>query len=63
MGIGMSDTITVTLIKSMIGRPEKHRKILRSLGLKKMYRPNMMHDTPSVRGQLNKVIHLVRVEE
>jgi large subunit ribosomal protein L30 len=59
----MIDTITVTLTKSMIGRPEKHRRILRSLGLKKMNRPNTIPDTASTRGQVQKVSHLVRVEE
>lgn len=63
VGIGMTDTITVTLIKSMIGRPEKHRLILKSLGLKKMNRPNTIPDTTSTRGQVQKVSHLVRVEE
>lgn len=59
----MSDKIKVTLVKSMIGRPEKHRKILKGLGLTKMNRTVELNDTPSFRGMVNKVVHLVTVEE
>ena len=53
----------VTLVKSMIGRPEKHRKVLRGMGLNKMNRTVQLEDTPSIRGMINAVSHLVRVEE
>ena len=59
----MSGSIKVTLAKSMIGRPEKHRKVLRAMGLTKVNRTVSLKDTPSVRGMIRKVSHLLRVEE
>lgn len=59
----MSGKLKVTLVKSMIGRPEKHRKILRSMGLVKINRTVEFIDTPSIRGTINKVSHLVKTEE
>lgn len=59
----MSGKLKVTLVKSMIGRPEKHRKILRSMGLAKINRTVVFIDTPSIRGMINKVSHLVKAEE
>ncbi|MBF0449585.1 MAG: 50S ribosomal protein L30 [Candidatus Magnetomorum sp.] len=55
--------IKVTLIRSQIGRPEKHRKTLRALGLTKMHRSKVFNNTPSVRGMINQVNHLLLVEE
>ena len=59
----MAAKLNVTLVKSMIGRPEKHRKVLRGMGLKKLNRTVCLEDTPSIRGMVQKVIHLVRCEE
>ena len=59
----MSGKLKVTLTKSMIGRPEKHRKILRSMRLTKINRTVEFKDTPSIRGMINKVSHLVNAEE
>lgn len=59
----MSSKIKVTLVKSMIGRPEKHRKVLRGLGLRKLNKTISLEDTPTNRGMVNKVSHLVKVEE
>ena len=59
----MADNLKVTLVKSMIGRPEKHRKVLRGMGLRKMNRTVQLEDTPSIRGMINAVSHLVKVEE
>ncbi|MDL1967219.1 MAG: 50S ribosomal protein L30 [Deltaproteobacteria bacterium] len=59
----MSGKLKVTLVKSMIGRPEKHRRILRSMGLAKINRTVEFIDTPSIRGMINKVLHLVKAEE
>jgi large subunit ribosomal protein L30 len=47
----------------MIGRPEKHRKVLRSLGLRKMNQTVEKVDTPSIRGMIKAVPHLLKVEE
>jgi large subunit ribosomal protein L30 len=47
----------------MIGRPEKHRKVLRGMGLTKINRTVELKDTPSIRGMVYAVSHLVKVEE
>jgi large subunit ribosomal protein L30 len=59
----MAEKLKITLVKSMIGRPEKHRKVLRGMGLRKLNRTVQLEDTPSIRGMINVVSHLVRVEE
>jgi large subunit ribosomal protein L30 len=59
----MASTVKVTLTKSMIGRPEKHRKVLRAMKLTKLHRTVEHKDTPAFRGMINKVSHLVKVEE
>jgi large subunit ribosomal protein L30 len=59
----MPGTLKVTLVRSMIGRPEKHRKVLRGMGLTKMNRTVELKDTASIRGMVNAVSHLVNVEE
>jgi len=55
--------LKVTLIRSYIGRPEKHRQILRGIGLMKMNKTVILADTPEIRGMVNKVCHLVSLEE
>lgn len=59
----MSEKLEITLVKSMIGRPEKHRKVLRGMGLTKMNKTVELEDTSSIRGMVNKVVHLVSVKE
>jgi large subunit ribosomal protein L30 len=59
----MSGKLQITLVKSMIGRPEKHRRVLRGLGLKKMNKSVVRQDTPEIRGMVNTVSHLVKAEE
>ncbi len=59
----MSEKLKITLVKSMIGRPEKHRKVLRGMGLTKMNRTVELEDSSSIRGMIKKVIHLVSVKE
>jgi large subunit ribosomal protein L30 len=54
--------VTVRLVRSMIGRPEKQRLILRGMGLTKLQKSVQLPDTPQVRGMIDKVRHLVRVE-
>lgn len=56
-------TVTVTQTGSPIGRRGDQRATLVGLGLNKMHRTRTLEDTPSVRGMINKVHHLVRVEE
>jgi large subunit ribosomal protein L30 len=59
----MAGKLKVTLVKSMIGRPEKHRKVLRGMGLTRMNRTVVLKDIPQVRGMIDKVSHLVSAEE
>jgi len=59
----MSGTVKITLVKSMIGRPEKHRKVLRGMGLTKVNKTVELNDTPAVRGMIHAVSHLVKTEE
>ncbi|MGQ4807730.1 50S ribosomal protein L30 [Candidatus Entotheonellaceae bacterium PAL068K] len=54
--------VTVRLIRSMIGHPEKHRAVLRGMGLTKVDKLVTLPDTPQVRGMINKVKHMVRIE-
>ena len=56
-------TITIRQIGSPIRRPKVQRDTLIGLGLKKMNRTRVLQDTPSVRGMVAKVAHLVRIEE
>ena len=56
-------TVKVTQIKSPIGRRGDQRATLVGLGLNKLHRSRELEDTPSVRGMIRKVQHLVRVDE
>lgn len=56
-------TLTVTQVRSPIGRPKDQRQTLIGLGLNKINRRRTLEDTPAVRGMINKVSHLVRVED
>ena len=59
----MSKMLKIKKVKSEIGRPEKQRKILRGMGLNKLNNTVTLVDTPQTRGMINKVIHLVSMEE
>ena len=63
MADGNKNTIRVTQTGSPIGRPKDQRTTLVGLGLNKMHRTSELEDTPSVRGMIDKVKHLVRVED
>ena len=56
-------TIKVTQIGSPIGRPKVQGATLKGLGLNKMGKTVELEDTPSIRGMINKIPHLVKVEE
>jgi len=55
--------IKVTLVRSPIGFQPKHRETIRGLGLKRMHQTVVLEDTPSVRGMVNRVDYMVRVEK
>ena len=54
--------ITVKLVKSTNGRLENHKACVRGLGLRRINHTVEVEDTPSVRGMINKVSYLVKVE-
>ena len=60
---GDGKVIRVTQIGSPIGREADQRQTLIGLGLNKRHRTRELPDTPAIRGMINKVRHLVRVEE
>ncbi|WP_420004032.1 50S ribosomal protein L30 [Arenibacterium sp. LLYu02] len=59
----MAKTIVVKQIGSPIRRPAEQRATLIGLGLNKMHRTRELEDTPSVRGMVNKIPHLVKIIE
>ena len=59
----MSDkTLKVTLTKSPIGRLKKHKACVAGLGLRRVGHTVEVEDTPAVRGMINRVYYMVRVE-
>lgn len=59
----MSETVTVTQVKSGIGSTKKIRATLIGLGLTKMRKTVTRKNTPEIRGMIRQVQHLIRVEE
>ena len=55
--------LKITWIRSCIGRPGNQREIIRSLGLRRLQHTVVHQDSPTIRGMVKKVEHLVRVEE
>ena len=55
--------IKVTLTRSPFGCQPRHRECARGLGLKRMHQTVTVEDTPSVRGMINAINYMVRVEE
>ena len=56
-------TIKITQLKSSIGRLKEHKACLRGLGLRRIRHAVEVEDTPSVRGMVNKISYMVKVEE
>lgn len=59
----MAGQIKITWTKSAIGRPETQKATIKSLGLRKLNHNVIKEDCPEIRGQVNKVKHLLTVEE
>jgi large subunit ribosomal protein L30 len=61
----MSDnkSIKITQIKSKIGRLKNHQACLVGLGLRRMHQTVVLQDTPEVRGMINKISYMLKVEE
>jgi large subunit ribosomal protein L30 len=56
------NTVSVTLVKSFHGRLPTHRATITGLGLKRINHTVVLQDTPEVRGMINKVSYLLKVE-
>ncbi|QWT47373.1 50S ribosomal protein L30 [Azospira inquinata] len=54
--------IKVTLVKSVIGTKQDHRATVKGLGLRRLNSSSELIDTPAVRGMINKVSYLLKVE-
>lgn len=55
--------LKITLKRSPIGRPPKHKAVLRGLGLRRLNQTVVRPNVPEIRGMVKKVIHMVEVEE
>ncbi len=55
--------LKITLVRSLIGRPEDQKVTVRALGLTRTNSCVVKTDTPQIRGMINKVGHLLKVEE
>ena len=58
----MAEQIKVTLVRSGIGKNKKIRRTLTGLGLTKLNKTVIIKNTPSIRGMINKVSHMVELE-
>jgi large subunit ribosomal protein L30 len=56
-------TLKVTQVRSIIRQPGKQKRTMEALGLRRMHQTVEHEDTPVIRGMLEKVHHLVRVDE
>ena len=59
----MAKKLEITLKRSMIGRNESQRKIVKALGLKKIGQTVDHYDTPTIRGMVNKIDFMLDVKE
>ena len=58
----ITKSIKITLVKSVIGRIEAHRATVKGLGLRRMHHTVELQDTPAIRGMINAVGYLLKVE-
>ena len=59
----MADKLKITLVKSTIGTIPKHKATVKALGLRKLNKTVEMPDNAAIRGMIDHVKHLVKVEE
>ncbi len=55
--------VRITQVKSLIGRPQKQKDTVRALGLKRINHSKELEVSPMVKGMINKVSHLLIIEE
>ena len=58
----MANKLSITLVHSPVGRPENQRKTAFALGLRKLHQTVVCEDTAIIRGMVNRISHLVKVE-
>ncbi|MBM7650338.1 large subunit ribosomal protein L30 [Bacillus ectoiniformans] len=59
----MAEKLTITLTRSLIGRPKDQRETVKALGLRKMHQTVEHKDNAAIRGMIKKVDHLLTVNE
>lgn len=59
----MAKTLRITQVKSLIGSQPKHRRTMKALGFHRLHETLEKTDTPQIRGMVNQVKHLVKLEE
>lgn len=59
----MANQLEITLVRSVIGRTETQKQTVKALGLNKLNQSVVREDTPSLRGTIKKVSHLLAVKE
>ncbi|MDS1030436.1 50S ribosomal protein L30 [Bacillota bacterium LX-D] len=59
----MAKKLKITLVRSLIGRPETQRKTVKALGLGKLNSVVVQNDTPDIQGKIAQVAHMLKVEE
>lgn len=59
---GSGKTLLITLVRSAIGNSERHKATVRALGLHRLGQTVEQPDTPTIRGMISKINHLVKVE-
>ena len=55
--------ISITLIRSYIGKSGRHKKVVAGLGLRKMNQTVIRPDSPEIRGMINKISYLLQVKQ
>ncbi len=55
--------LRIKLVRSVIGRPQKHREVVKGLGLRRISSQVVRKDCPEIRGMIRKIPHLLEVEE
>jgi large subunit ribosomal protein L30 len=58
----MALKLKVTLVRSGINRPQRHKDTIKGLGLTSLNKSVVLNDTPAIRGMIRAVSHMVRVE-
>ncbi len=59
----MANKLRITLVRSPIGYEKSQGETVKALGLRRMHYSVVREDTPTVRGQINKIRHLIQVDE